>query len=207
MVMLIGLGLVLRPLSVVADVIPIFGSIVGAGTGIVAFLLAAALSLITVAVAWVTFRPLLGGGLLAGAAALILGGRFISKRRSEAVPKSSSPTPAAKVSVKGKPAIAPGSAANSSIAARPKPTHPRFNKEEWVRKGQDLFRSGRYQEAIKAFSRVIKEYPQYALAYYNRGVAYHKLGKDQQLLRDLKVAASLGNERAQTFLKSKGIAW
>jgi tetratricopeptide (TPR) repeat protein len=207
MVMLIGLGLVLRPLSVVADVIPIFASIVGAGTGIVAFLLAAALSLITVAVAWVTFRPLLGGALLAGAAAMILGGRFISKRRSGAVPESSSPTPAGKVSAKGKPAIAQGSAAHSSVAATPKPTHPRFSKEEWVRKGQDLFRSGRYHEAIQAFSRVIKEYPQYALAYYNRGVAYHKLGKNQQLLTDLKVAAGLGNERAQKFLKSKGIAW
>ena len=52
--------LILRPLSVIADVVPILGSIVGAGTGIISLLLAAILSLITVAIAWIVYRPLFG---------------------------------------------------------------------------------------------------------------------------------------------------
>lgn len=58
--MLFGLNMILRPLSVIADVWPILGDIVGAGTGIVSFLLASILSLITIAIAWVVYRPLLG---------------------------------------------------------------------------------------------------------------------------------------------------
>lgn len=63
-VMFFGFNLIFKPLSVVADVLPIAGSIVGAGTGLVAFLLAAPLSLITIAVAWVFYRPLIGVPLL-----------------------------------------------------------------------------------------------------------------------------------------------
>ena len=55
-----------------ADVIPILGNIVGAGTGIIAFLLAACLSLVTIAIAWVFYRPVLGISLLIVAAVLIV---------------------------------------------------------------------------------------------------------------------------------------
>jgi len=64
MVMFIGLKLVLRVFSVLADVVPIFGNIVGAGTGLIAFLVALCLSLITIAVAWIYYRPMIGGILL-----------------------------------------------------------------------------------------------------------------------------------------------
>lgn len=70
--MLAGLNMVLRPLSVVADVLPILGTIVGAGTGIVSFLLATILSLITIAVAWIVYRPLLGILLIVVAVGLIV---------------------------------------------------------------------------------------------------------------------------------------
>lgn len=58
-VMLVGLGMIFRPVSVLADVVPVLGGIVGAGTGLIAFFSAAVLSLITIAVAWMAFRPLL----------------------------------------------------------------------------------------------------------------------------------------------------
>lgn len=67
-----GLGMLLRPLSVVADVLPFLGDLVGAGTGLVAFLLGLAWSFIIIAIAWLAYRPLLGGGLLAAAIALIV---------------------------------------------------------------------------------------------------------------------------------------
>ena len=62
--MFFGFKLISAPLAVVADVLPIAGSIVGIGTGIVSFLLSAPLSLITIAVAWVFYRPLIGIPLL-----------------------------------------------------------------------------------------------------------------------------------------------
>lgn len=62
--MFLGFVMIFKPLSVFADVVPIFGSIVGAGTGIVAFLLAAAGSLVTISIAWIFYRPLLGVSLL-----------------------------------------------------------------------------------------------------------------------------------------------
>lgn len=70
MLMGFGLSLVFRPLSVIADVVPIVGSIVGAGTGVVAFLIAGVLSLITIAVAWIAFRPVFAAVIFAVAAAV-----------------------------------------------------------------------------------------------------------------------------------------
>ena len=68
--MFIGIGLVLRPLSVLADVLPILGKIVGSGTSLIAGLVAAVLSLLTISIAWLFYRPLLGITLLVVAAGL-----------------------------------------------------------------------------------------------------------------------------------------
>jgi len=68
--MLLGLNMIFKPLSVIADVLPILGNIVGAGTGIISFLIAAILSLITIAIAWIVYRPLLGIILLVAAVGL-----------------------------------------------------------------------------------------------------------------------------------------
>lgn len=58
--MFTGLTMIFKLLSVLADVLPVLGNIVSAGTSIIAFLIAAVLSLITVAIAWIVYRPLLG---------------------------------------------------------------------------------------------------------------------------------------------------
>ncbi len=72
-IMAVGLMLVFKPISVVANVVPFLGSIVGAGFALAAFGIAFALSLITIAVAWVFYRPLLGIPLLiVGVAAIVL---------------------------------------------------------------------------------------------------------------------------------------
>ena len=72
LLMFIGLVLVLRPLSVLGSVIPMVGSFLGAGTGLVALFIALTLSLTTMALAWLAYRPLLGGGLL-----LLAGGSVV----------------------------------------------------------------------------------------------------------------------------------
>jgi hypothetical protein len=72
--MFLGLSMVLNPLRVVADVVPFIGNLVGAGTGLAAFLLAGIGSAVTIALAWVFYRPALGIALLliaAGAAFLL----------------------------------------------------------------------------------------------------------------------------------------
>lgn len=68
---ILGLRMIFKPLSVIADVIPILGTIVEGGAGFVAFLLGLAWSLIVIAVAWIRFRPLWSGGLIAVAVVLL----------------------------------------------------------------------------------------------------------------------------------------
>lgn len=72
LLMMFGFNMVFKVASVLADVFPFLGSVVGAGTGIIAFLLAACLSLVTIAVAWVVYRPILGVSLLVVAVGLIV---------------------------------------------------------------------------------------------------------------------------------------
>ena len=62
--MFTGLCLIARPLSVLADVLPPIGSVVEMGTGLVALLVAGALSLTTISFAWLFYRPLIGVPLL-----------------------------------------------------------------------------------------------------------------------------------------------
>lgn len=64
LVMFIGFGMVFKPLSVLADVIPFLGSMVGAGTGLFAFVIASSLSTVTCAIAWIFYRPIVGVPLL-----------------------------------------------------------------------------------------------------------------------------------------------
>jgi len=61
-----GFGFILltRPITVIADVLPFVGNIVGAGIGFIMFLLAGVLSFITIAIAWIAYRPVVGIGLL-----------------------------------------------------------------------------------------------------------------------------------------------
>ena len=73
----------LSPLAVLVGVLPILESLVGAGLGVVSLLLGLAWSFVVIAVAWVRFRPLLSGSLLA-AAAVFLVLTFVRGRRRAA---------------------------------------------------------------------------------------------------------------------------
>jgi len=87
LLMLSGLNMIFKPLSVLADVLPILGKIVRVGTGLVSFLIAISLSALTIAIAWLVFRPLLGICLLvlSGAVSLVVFWKL----------KATSPPPAA----------------------------------------------------------------------------------------------------------------
>lgn len=84
--MAVGIGLILRPLAVLSDVVPFLGGLVGFGIAIIALLVAGALSLVTISIAWLFYRPLLGITLLVIAALMIfLARRFLMQNRSNVI--------------------------------------------------------------------------------------------------------------------------
>lgn len=92
LLMFFGIKLILAPLSVFADIIPAVGSLIGAGTGIIAFLFSGVFSFLTIAIAWIVFRPLIGIIALVISGALVF---FIINRmkKSESSQAGSSPPP------------------------------------------------------------------------------------------------------------------
>ncbi len=65
LMVVIGSGLILKPIRVTFDILPILGSIAGAGTGVISLVLGLVLSLTTIALAWLFYRPLLSILLIA----------------------------------------------------------------------------------------------------------------------------------------------
>jgi hypothetical protein len=59
-----GLAMVFKPLAVLADVLPFLGSLLGMGISIFAGIVSFFLSLLTISLAWIVYRPLLGISLL-----------------------------------------------------------------------------------------------------------------------------------------------
>lgn len=85
--MFLGLTMVFRPIAVFGDVIPLFGTLLGAGIGVFAGLTSIVLSLVTIAVAWIFYRPLLAIALLVVAlGSLVLLVRLGLKKRQAASP-------------------------------------------------------------------------------------------------------------------------
>ena len=77
LMMFFGFSAIFRPLSVLADVLPIAGTIVGAGTSLVSILLTIPISLVIIAFAWIFYRPLVGIPLLIAA---VVGIVFLVKK-------------------------------------------------------------------------------------------------------------------------------
>ncbi|PUA28798.1 MAG: hypothetical protein B0W54_10290 [Cellvibrio sp. 79] len=69
--LIVAFSMILKPLSVLADVVPLAGNIVEIGTGLVSFLLGSIVALVTIGIAWIFYRPLLGLALLVIVGALV----------------------------------------------------------------------------------------------------------------------------------------
>ncbi|MEO9532207.1 MAG: TMEM43 family protein [Crocinitomicaceae bacterium] len=73
LMMMFGIRKVFKPIEVIADVIPLLGTILGAGIGLFAGVMAFLLSFLTIGIAWIRFRPILAFSLIGiGVAAFIL---------------------------------------------------------------------------------------------------------------------------------------
>ncbi len=96
--LMIGFGLIMAPIGVLADVIPFLGSIARLGTGIIGFVLAILIGFLTIAIAWFAVRPVLSIILIVIALAVVVGfsvlGKKKDKARAEAEAANPTPTPA-----------------------------------------------------------------------------------------------------------------
>lgn len=197
LLMAIGLGMILKPLSVIADVIPLIGNIVGTGTGIIAFVLSLAFSMITVGVAWIVYRPVLGIGLFVLSAVLI---SFLLFRKSSK--KITAPPP---LHVPSTPTAKPP----ASPPAPPKATGANTTESpaQLIQQGKSFFKNNDPEKALECFTKAIEAGADDAATHYNRGVVNQKMGKTRAAMEDLKIAARLGNGKARAFLASKNIKW
>jgi len=85
LMMLFGLLLITGIFSVIASVIPFLGNIVNMGTGMLAFAVALPLTLVTIALAWLAYRPLIGIPLfLLAIGSLVFAIMRLSKRKKAA---------------------------------------------------------------------------------------------------------------------------
>ena len=85
-IMALGLYLVFRPIEVFADIIPCVGSIIGCGLVFMAVTISAALSLVTISIAWLAARPEIGAIVLCVSLAVVglcaLGVKKLGKRKN-----------------------------------------------------------------------------------------------------------------------------
>ena len=83
-VMFVGFSLIMGPLGVLADVLPILGDIVRAGTGLVALLFTVAIAPLVIAIAWLFYRPPMSIGILVVGAGLTYGVIWLARQRKAA---------------------------------------------------------------------------------------------------------------------------
>jgi len=79
LLIVIGLKGMFGLLPMLFKVLPFLGSIVGAGVGLVSWILGLAWSLIIIAIAWLVFRPIIGFSLLV----LAIGGIVFLKTKGK----------------------------------------------------------------------------------------------------------------------------
>lgn len=73
----------------------------------------------------------------------------------------------------------------------------RRTADEYYRDGQRLRASGRYAEAVSAFSRAIERNRLFGEAYFSRGACHYTLRRYQQAREDFNAAALFGCRVAQ----------
>ncbi|MFP4476614.1 MAG: tetratricopeptide repeat protein [Desulfatibacillaceae bacterium] len=69
----------------------------------------------------------------------------------------------------------------------------------WFEDGQDKLMRGRYEEAVESFTRAIGINPDLAVAYYNRAIAYRRLGDFEKAVADYTEAIEMESGFADAF--------
>jgi len=84
LVMFFGFMLIWQPFVVIADVVPLFGDILGAGVWLISLVLTAILAPVVIAIAWFWYRPLVSVIVLVSGLAVAFGIRWFFARRTPA---------------------------------------------------------------------------------------------------------------------------
>lgn len=93
--MFIGLCTIFKPISVLGDVIPWVGSLLGMGISIVSGLISIALTLVVIAIAWLFYRPIVAIPLLVIGMGALVALKMLSKNKVKASEGLSEKKPAA----------------------------------------------------------------------------------------------------------------
>jgi len=72
----------------------------------------------------------------------------------------------------------------------------RYTATEWFRKGYDAYNNKNFDGSIVYYSKAIELKPDYAHAYYNRGIAYYYKGEYERAKEDYRKACELGYKPA-----------
>ena len=70
---------------------------------------------------------------------------------------------------------------------------------DYYRQGNRNYFSGEYENAILSYEKAIKQKPDYAEAYNNRGVAYDDLGESEKAIADYSKAIELKPDNAEAY--------
>ena len=89
-IMFFGIRMMFKVFVVLADVVPFLGSIANAGVGLISFVITLALSALTIGIAWIFYRPLLGISIIA----ITAGAIWWTRNKVKATP-STPPAPPA----------------------------------------------------------------------------------------------------------------
>ncbi len=87
LLMWIGLSLLFKPLAVLGSVLPFLGNLIAMGTKILAALITLPCAMLTIAFAWIAYRPLLAGGLIAVAITIIIAIKFMPRKNKISKPE------------------------------------------------------------------------------------------------------------------------
>ena len=89
LMLLIGFSLIMGPLTMLVAFLPFLESLAGIGTFIIALGLSIPITLVTIAIAWIASRPLIGGGILIVAVAAAWGIRSIAVKKKASTASAS----------------------------------------------------------------------------------------------------------------------
>ncbi len=82
--MFIGFSMILAPLVVLADVVPLIGTLLGGGASLVSLVATALVAPLVIAIAWFWYRPLVGVAVLVGGVILAVGFTVLARRKTAA---------------------------------------------------------------------------------------------------------------------------
>ncbi len=87
--MFVGANSVLGPIAVAADVLPLLGRITRVGTSLISAIVTLPTALITIAIAWLAYRPLLAISLMVAGGAIAFGLIHFARKRKAHAPANS----------------------------------------------------------------------------------------------------------------------